>query len=78
MIVKLFNLTKDLNKKINFFLLYGKNVGHIEDTINNVLKPNFSKNVFYKGTFKDDNIHGKGILYYDSDLKRIFEYQTIY
>ena len=31
----------------------------------------FSKNVFYKGTFKDDNIHGKGILYYDSDLKRI-------
>ncbi len=47
MIVKLFNLTKDLNKKINFFLLYGKNVGHIEDTINNVLKPNFSKNVFY-------------------------------
>ena len=47
MIVKSFNLTKDLTKKINFFLLYGKNIGYIEDTINNLLKPNFSKNIFY-------------------------------
>tara|TARA_B100001063_G_C16739382_1_gene543874 strand:+ start:426 stop:1427 length:1002 start_codon:yes stop_codon:yes gene_type:complete len=47
MIIKQFNLKKDLNKEINFYLLYGKNIGQIEDTINNILKPNFSKDIFY-------------------------------
>ena len=47
MIIKHFNLKKDINKNINFYLLYGKNTGLIEDTINNILKPMFSKNVFY-------------------------------
>ena len=47
MIIKYFNLKKNLDKKINFYLLYGQNIGLIENTINNVLKPNFSKNIFY-------------------------------
>ena len=46
MINKIFNLKKNLDKKINFFLLYGQNTGLIEDTINNVLLPVFSKNIF--------------------------------
>ena len=47
MIVKHFNLKKELNKKINFYLLYGKNTGLIEEIIDTVLKPNFSDNIFY-------------------------------
>ena len=47
MIIKYFNLKKNLEKKINFYLLYGQNSGLIEDTINNELKPHFSKNIFY-------------------------------
>ncbi|MDC3035783.1 DNA polymerase III subunit delta [Candidatus Pelagibacter sp.] len=44
MIVKNFELKKKLSKKINFYLLYGSNSGLIDETIENVLKPNFSKN----------------------------------
>ena len=47
MIIKYFNLKKSLEEKINFYLLYGQNTGLIENTINNVLKPSFSKNIFY-------------------------------
>ena len=47
MIIKNFNLKKSLDKKINFYLLYGQNTGLIENTINNILKPSFSKNIFY-------------------------------
>ena len=47
MIVKFYNLKKSLEKEINFYLLYGKNTGLIEETINNILKPSFSKNIFY-------------------------------
>ena len=46
MIIKSFDLKKNLKKNINFYLLYGPNSGLIEDTINQVLKPNFSKNVY--------------------------------
>ena len=46
MIIKYFHLSKNLNKNINFFLLYGSNTGLIEETINNILKPNFSSNIF--------------------------------
>ena len=45
MIIKYFELKNKLNKEVNFFLLYGQNKGLIEETINDVLKPNFSKNV---------------------------------
>ena len=47
MIVKNFNLKKEINNNINFYLLYGQNSGLIDETINIVLKPIFSKNVFY-------------------------------
>ena len=46
MIVKFFNLNKNLKKNTNFYLLYGLNTGLIEETINNTLKPIFSKNIF--------------------------------
>ena len=46
MIIKNFDLKNNLKKNINFYLLYGSNNGLIEDTINQVLKPNFSKNIY--------------------------------
>lgn len=46
MINKVYEL-KNFNKKINFFLLYGKNSGHIDEVVDSHLKPNFSKNISY-------------------------------
>ena len=46
MILKSFNLKKEFKDNVNFYLLYGPNSGFIEETINNVLKPNLSKNVY--------------------------------
>src|SRR6056300_15858 len=46
MIVKSFELQKRINKDINFYLLYGVNSGLIEESIENILKPVFSKNVY--------------------------------
>jgi len=45
MIVKSFELQKRINKDINFYLLYGVNSGLIEESIENILKPIFSKNI---------------------------------
>ncbi len=45
MIIKYFDLKKTNLKEKNFFLLYGNNRGLIEETINNDLKPHFSKNI---------------------------------
>ena len=45
MIIKYFDLKKNLKENINFYLLYGLNVGLIEETINDSLKPIFSKNI---------------------------------
>ena len=47
MIVKHFDLKKKIKDKINFYLLYGQNSGLIEETIDIILKPIFSKNIFY-------------------------------
>ncbi len=46
MIIKYFDLKKNLKSNINYYLLYGPNVGLIEETIQNTLKPVFSKNLF--------------------------------
>jgi len=46
MIIKQFELNKIESKKINFFLLYGKNEGLIQETITNSLKPILPKNIF--------------------------------
>ena len=45
MIIKYFDLKKNLDTKINFYLLYGLNIGLVEETINNIFKPNFSANI---------------------------------
>ena len=45
MIIKSFELQKKINKDINFYLLYGVNSGLIEESIENILKPIFSKNI---------------------------------
>ncbi len=47
MIVKSHELKKNIDKNINYYLLYGNNSGLIEENVNNVLKPNFSQNVIY-------------------------------
>ena len=41
MILKSYNLNKNLDHKINYYLLYGKNTGQIEELINDILKPKF-------------------------------------
>ena len=46
MIIKSFELQKKINKDINFYLLYGVNSGLIEESIENILKPAFSENVY--------------------------------
>jgi len=46
MIIKSYNLKKNLNQNINFFLLYGNNKGLIRETIETTfVPPIFSKNV---------------------------------
>ena len=46
MIVKFFELNKNIKKNTNFYLLYGPNIGLIEETLDNNFKPIFSKNIF--------------------------------
>ena len=46
MIIKFYDLNKFLRSNINFYLLYGPNMGLIEETIDKTLKPNFSKNIY--------------------------------
>ena len=73
MIVKYFNLKKEIKKNINFYLLYGPNSGLIEETINNTLKPNFSKNLYYydeNEILSNENEFKEGILnksFFDKD-----------
>jgi len=45
MIIKYFDLKKNNLHEKNLFLLYGSNRGLIEETIDKILKPNFSKNI---------------------------------
>ena len=53
MIVKFFELKKKNIENKKFFLLYGKNKGHIEEVIDENLKPILSKNVF---KYEEDEI----------------------
>tara|TARA_B100000029_G_scaffold408396_1_gene409642 strand:+ start:1953 stop:2948 length:996 start_codon:yes stop_codon:yes gene_type:complete len=65
MIVKYFDLKKKIKKNNNFYLLYGPNSGLIEETINNTLKPNFSKNLYYhdeKEILSNEDEFKEGIL----------------
>ncbi len=47
MIVKHFELKKNLKDNIHYYLLYGANSGLIEENIDHIFKSNFSKNIFY-------------------------------
>ena len=73
MIVKYFDLKKEIKKNNNFYLLYGSNSGLIEETINSTLKPNFSKNLYYldeKEILTNENQFKEGILnksFFDDD-----------
>jgi DNA polymerase III subunit delta len=46
MIIKFYELKKNIRKDTNFYLLYGPNIGLIEETLNSTLKTVFSKNIF--------------------------------
>ena len=46
MILKHFELSKEKLKNYRFFLLYGNNQGHIQETINNIFKPNLPRNIY--------------------------------
>ena len=46
MIIKYFDIKNNLKKNVSFYLLYGVNIGLIEETIKTTLKPVFSKNIF--------------------------------
>ena len=46
MIVKQYDLKKIINTEINFYLLYGDNLGLIEETKNDLFKKKFSENVY--------------------------------
>ena len=46
MILKQYELKKKLDKEKKIFLFYGNNKGLIEETIETILKPSFSKNIY--------------------------------
>ena len=46
MILKQYELKKNSIKKKKIFLFYGNNKGLIEETIETILKPSFSKNIY--------------------------------
>jgi DNA polymerase-3 subunit delta len=47
MIVKFYELKKNIKPNTKFYLLYGVNSGLIEESIDSIFKLNFSKNIFY-------------------------------
>ena len=47
MIIKYFELKKKISPKNNYYLLYGNNIGLIEETIKNDLKPILSSNIYH-------------------------------
>ena len=53
MIIKFFELNNKNIANKRFFLLYGKNKGHIEEVVNENLKPILSKNTF---KYEEDEI----------------------
>ena len=45
MIIKFYDLKKFNLNSVNYYLFYGRNLGLIEDTINNIFKSFFSKSI---------------------------------
>lgn len=48
MIIKSHELSRFNKKNSNYYLFYGSNLGLIEETINKIFKPIFSKNIVYR------------------------------
>ena len=69
MIIKYYELKKNLNKKIKFYLLYGNNRGLINETIENVFKPNFSKNVI---NYDENEILNNDQIFYETVKNKSF------
>ena len=69
MIIKYYELKKNLNKKIKFYLLYGNNRGLINEAIENVFKPNFSKNVI---NYDENEILNNDQIFYETVKNKSF------
>jgi len=71
MIIKFYDLKKKFNKNINFYLFYGQNAGLIDETINNTIIPNSSKNVNY---YEENEVINNGDVFKEEILNRsLFE-----
>ena len=69
MIIKINDLKKNLDKKNFLYLLYGSNIGHIEETINNILIPFLTKNVF---SYEENEILSNSTDFVQSILNKSF------
>ena len=69
MIIKINDLKKNLEKKNFLYLLYGSNIGHIEETINNILIPFLTKNVF---SYEENEILSHSTDFVQSILNKSF------
>ena len=69
MIIKINDLKKNLEKKNFLYLLYGSNIGHIEETINNILIPFLTKNVF---SYEENEILSNSTDFVQSILNKSF------
>ena len=71
MIIKFYDLKKKFNKNTNFYLFYGQNAGLIDETINNTIIPNSSKNVNY---YEENEVINNGDVFKEEILNRsLFE-----
>jgi DNA polymerase III subunit delta len=69
MIIKFYDLKKNLDKNINFFLLYGNNRGFIEEIVENLLKPIFPKNIM---KYEESEIMNNTNAFQESILNKSF------
>ena len=71
MIIKFYDLKKKFNKNTNFYLFYGQNTGLIDETINNTIIPNSSKNINY---YEENEVINNGDVFKEEILNRsLFE-----
>ena len=71
MIIKFYDLKKKFNKNTNFYLFYGQNAGLIDETMNNTIIPNSSKNVNY---YEENEVINNGDVFKEEILNRsLFE-----
>ena len=69
MIVKFFDLKKNLNSKINFFLFYGANKGLIDETLSLNFKSNFSNNII---NYDENEVLNNASAFHEEILNKSF------